>query len=668
MLPKVQVQAPTTGFIIGRSRVGENLSNEEDTVEWIDLLDDATGLHIRRGGTAASGLNNVDTGTLTLTLFDRKRAKMLEDDERIRPNRPIRVITDTKRVDPRYWSMSNPNVPAIGSSSAFESNAVPDEDQVTFIATGISLLYSNSNSLSLHTPLRIPNTPFTADFLLRNNSSTASTVTVTYPSARFTLNGVSYSAGTPVELSLDSEWLPITVAATTSGNHAVQCTIDSNAKLDLEVGTWGYEYTYVTEYPIFTGTVDDLNTTYDAENNHATTTLIGVDAVSSLANTNRYGAVVSEGFETFTQRIRRLAASSQVPFELPDVDYTLHNIDNTNWHTFGSTPSGLTTKLEPLGAGIYFESSASSVITQNAYLFGLEKKLTGLKPGTMYRVQAFADSYEPMVYSIGIAGAGWSPPVQVKSSNAYTQLSWEFLASSTEHDLRISVASRIQRSGLIESLSLLGITMYEYDDSFRLQSIVYESSLANHLTLACDSVGAYWYPAKEGTVNFIRGIDGLTKARFVDIPTNEGDISYTDIGLSYATSNVLNDLNVTNHGRDIEGNADDVTHGYRDITSVATWGQRSGDVDMSLYDIGAFAGSIARRAAQIFEVFANRQRIPTHVTFNASADYQLANDLELQDVISVTRDGTEYTCRVVGIEHEIKPQTWSITLELELFK
>lgn len=75
--------------------------------------------------------------------------------------------------------------------------------------------------------------------------------------------------------------------------------------------------------PIFTGWISDIDMAHaiDKRKNRVTTTVTisAVDAVQAHANTTRYGAITSEGFETWEARIQRLAASSIVPISAPDV-------------------------------------------------------------------------------------------------------------------------------------------------------------------------------------------------------------------------------------------------------------------------------------------------------------------------------------------------------------
>lgn len=80
----------------------------------------------------------------------------------------------------------------------------------------------------------------------------------------------------------------------------------------------------VTGEPVFTGSISDIDMIHeiDKTTNRIRTyvTIQATDNVQTHANTIRYGAIVSGGFERWEARIVRLAGSSQAPIDPPVVD------------------------------------------------------------------------------------------------------------------------------------------------------------------------------------------------------------------------------------------------------------------------------------------------------------------------------------------------------------
>lgn len=78
--------------------------------------------------------------------------------------------------------------------------------------------------------------------------------------------------------------------------------------------------------PLFTARIQDLETTYELDKTTGELTtyvnLISADAIAAHNATRRYGAVTDGGigYETWAQRINRLASSSVMPWEPPEDD------------------------------------------------------------------------------------------------------------------------------------------------------------------------------------------------------------------------------------------------------------------------------------------------------------------------------------------------------------
>lgn len=108
----------------------------------------------------------------------------------------------------------------------------------------------------------------------------------------------------------------LTARLVNAGDPLAGSTLRPNLPLRIRAG----------EEPIFTGRIHDLATTYELDKSSGElTTFVSIsasDAVASLANTIRYGAVTDGGigFETWAQRINRLALSAVTTVDPPGDD------------------------------------------------------------------------------------------------------------------------------------------------------------------------------------------------------------------------------------------------------------------------------------------------------------------------------------------------------------
>lgn len=75
--------------------------------------------------------------------------------------------------------------------------------------------------------------------------------------------------------------------------------------------------------PLFTGRIADVASSYPIDKatgrKRTVVTVTVADAVQIHATTPRYGVQIAAGFETFEDRINRLASSAQAPIEVPTI-------------------------------------------------------------------------------------------------------------------------------------------------------------------------------------------------------------------------------------------------------------------------------------------------------------------------------------------------------------
>lgn len=214
-----------------------------------------------------------------------------------------------------------------------------------------------------------------------------------------------------------------------------------------------------------------------------------------------------------------------------------------------------------------------------------------------------------------------------------------------------------------------------------LARTVYESSLSNHLTLACQTMGAMWYV----------GADGTTRTRILDpdkapqgppftFGTRPGALHHIRSQPSNGLADFVNTLYARQHRAKPDPNnpsswvADDSTElTYYDPVSQGRWGNREAVHDTNYYfRTGDDFSACQARITPARDPKARVRRI----TWNAQESLADIPRLELGNVISytdlsVTRTGPdggtywpEQRAFIIGIHHTITPTRWLIDLDL----
>lgn len=438
--------------------------------------------------------------------------------------------------------------------------------------------------------------------------------------------------------------------------------------------------------PIFTGTVADIAITDDRDGRRYVT-LTASDARTSLANTQRYGAISDggAGYESWAARINRLRTSAQTSTSAPDADPSLTVYDTTTSRTapalFGSIPSGVSNVRAYRSPGepgkptafLYWAEDAG-LTSWGALARGIDVPVSGLTVGATYRVSGavfdrmLAYSPErPVSWKLGVAGKGWADAVEWPAAGATVDLgSLSFVATATTHSLRFANAQPVARTSGSGPFVNLGVRLRVQQvttDPYVLRDVVYESTLANHLDLACNSVGARWWVDRDNIVQFRRAGDRpdvIASLSDVHDPGGPLHVCYQDVTLGYDTRNAINNLSLTNHGRRFDTEtaswaADDQTSVHEDMTAIASWGARSTSVDTSLYTGTGHEADVTIRALELLDGAVTPSVRPTSARFNVADGEHVLEWLDYYSRVQVTRAGTTWTCRVVGIEHEITP-------------
>ncbi|WP_144268256.1 hypothetical protein [Demequina sp. NBRC 110055] len=119
--------------------------------------------------------------------------------------------------------------------------------------------------------------------------------------------------------------------------------------------------------------------------------------------------------------------------------------------------------------------------------------------------------------------------------------------------------------------------------------------------------------------------------------------------------------------------ADDTTLGaFIDHAAAATWGERAEELETAIetgtpYD--SLGEGIEDQAAWLAERLLARYSRPeptvSKVTFDAMECPDIAPQLDIHTKVSVTHRGLTQTSTIVGIDHDIRPDDWFITITLQ---
>lgn len=486
-------------------------------------------------------------------------------------------------------------------------------------------------------------------------------------------------------------------------------------------------YTPAPELVIFTGRILDVQLLerVNKQTNERTifTTITAVDAVPDLTNTTRYGAGAVGGYEKWEERIERLAASSIVPVTLPiegtpvlKYAYDYYDFDGTAsgdgldyWTRFGTYPSGVTGSIQQtavngtfpgqvVGVGIQSDNGFAYPKTLAADTYGAERTITGLTIGKTYKLNmglAYVDPTSVYAlgtvaagehfskYKIGVQGIGHSAEVDLRTGtvsgtrylNAMPE--YEFTATATTHVIEYILSTAATRTAassnpILESVVGYNVDLTEtasaYDE--RLQSLKMETSLARHFSIACDSVGAFWHIDRDNNVKFTRILDSPGPALvFTDIEALDG-LKYTDIKTNYDSRDIVNTLDIYNHGiKDDPENpgstlTDDTVDGFTDETSIATWGSSNGTIDTSLYTGAGHETALADRAAEILDAYQTPKQRFTWLRWNAADDIEAIRKLEIYKQITVAGNYKIQDYRITNIYIEMAPRRCMVDLDI----
>lgn len=440
--------------------------------------------------------------------------------------------------------------------------------------------------------------------------------------------------------------------------------------------------------PLFTGQIRDLALEDRKTDGRLLSTITAADAMASVVNTRRYGAVSDTGQERWHERISRLAQSAQtlvnVPAQEPNDEVIYQQATGTaGW--FDDAESSGDWVSRP--GGIEFYRQWAEPFNLRPGSPRIERLISGFIPGAQYRITGRledltmgASEMLGMVnlHRLGIDGEQF--PTLNPALGPWWDFDYTFTATNDRHQLWVANAANADNVSTIgggydpqyrvrvTGLEIQGIGV---PDPYRLQDTVFESSLANHFDLACNSVGAAWWIDRHGVVQFAaHPALAPVSAVLTDQRAQPGEVEYTDLKLSLSTRDAINSLAVTNHGRIYDTSraawvANNREQVYTSVTGIANWGAISGQVAINLIPT-----QVSTRAAELLAATDTPDLAPVSVEFNALDHPALAATLDIYSRIEIHRQAQTIVCQVIAIRHEIRPTrkgqalTWLTTLTL----
>lgn len=354
--------------------------------------------------------------------------------------------------------------------------------------------------------------------------------------------------------------------------------------------------------------------------------------------------------------------------------------DLDGWTRAGTLPAGMAGfTAEGIRRGtiagrqaLFIENLANAAAELPAGV-GIERVVSGLTIGSAYRFEASAQLSDSAAlateYQLGVVGEGTAAAVTV--TDALTPLgSIEFVADAGSVTLQIRLASSVTvpaATDAVERLAISGVELVELatDYPVRLRSTVYESNLANHFDLACNSAGASWYVGKDGVTRFrLPGAALPVSAVFTD-ESDAGALHYIDVSAAYDTRGMVNRLDVTNYGVDETGEReqnDELV--VVSESSIEAYGVRSGRLQVNLWDQSPYDESLSDRLAELLADAAEPRLFISAVRWNAQENLPAANALDVGQRVTVRFNGTEQDSQIVTLQHDVTPRRWIITATL----
>jgi hypothetical protein len=353
--------------------------------------------------------------------------------------------------------------------------------------------------------------------------------------------------------------------------------------------------------------------------------------------------------------------------------------DLDGWTRVGTKPStisyytaeGLRRGVSGTNQALWVESLSTGNATLAADTFGIQRTFTGLTVGKTYRFEArgtLAGSPRANSYRITVVSEASGAPVDISMETDLPYV--DFVADSTSVVIRIMLAEAVTVTGAVEEVERaafhrLRLTEAVTDYPQRLRETIYESNLANHLDLACNSVGASWFVSPDGVTRFrLPGSVLPVTAIFSDEP-DDTHLHYIDTAAGVDTRSLVNRLDVTNYGVDADRNNEE--NDELVVTSNASidkYGVRTERLETNLWSEAPYDESLGNRLTEILGTQDTADLIISNVKWNAQEDLDMAGVLDVGQRVIVRFNGSEQDSQIVAIQHDITPTRWLMSIDL----
>ncbi|MCD5345048.1 hypothetical protein [Agromyces sp. S2-1-8] len=681
---------------------------DSDAGAWRTLADRVTSVDIKRGAGRSGAANKMEVGTLTARLVGDID---LADDASLRPNSPCRVVMRDARpgASSLVWAPWT-NLPGIVSSGGTvtesgEPGTGAYEVRCTMPGGGSGVFQSTlAIAVFAFDPPMIPGRRYRAAARARYRSlELASPLQITV------LYGTPIALGAP-QLQPGSEFVDLPpfeftapdVLPDSNPQLSIRTTVQIDRAVagnyfDIEVADFRLEMLPEPNTPLITATIADAQQSHvlDKETNKLTTftTIVAADAVAEHAATPRFGAVAGNGLghEPWAERITRLAGSAVAPTAPPTADRELIIYNGpavaglVGWSRYKDDPLFTNTLVEANGV---LTHTFQRVGTSGAILPFWQapyRTFSQLRPGRTYRVEAMGRMLENVggmtgvnQWRLEVAGIANGATATVSSAGYVAIPALQFVATGTAHQIRFAIPGGFTTpSGSATrrfKIALTSIRVIEVarPDDYRLRDVVYESTLANHFDLACNSVGARWWVDAFGVTQFRRALDDQQPvARFSDAST-PGALHYVDVDTGFDTRSTVTALTLKQHGRKADPDnpgsfiADDADAAFVDETAANRWGARADSLDTCLWLGAGHENDLLQRAGEIFTQTARPRYAIPRIRWNAQENVAAAAQLDIYDRVDVefTRRSIAQRARVAGLTHKITPTRWIVEIAL----
>lgn len=393
------------------------------------------------------------------------------------------------------------------------------------------------------------------------------------------------------------------------------------------------------------GVTQDVNLSWSAPSSDGGTAITGYDVHYSTSSsfttytTVSYGVVTSATIsgltygQTYYFRVVAKNAASTAASTTSQASATksvLMVLPGTDgWANFGTLPANNTALIErtavPGTSIVGLHRKVTATATGGSYTtgnFGIERTIGALavvdmpdlEIGRAYTVSGTAklgtSGILGNIYRFAITGIGNGSSVTLSGTTAGTVPSYTFTATATSHVLQFELAESFTVTGTspitVEDVYLYNVTVTRVAEDltvtkgYWIQDNLFSGSLADHYDLTMKSIGGYWWVDKQNKTQFSQDLSYITPVgTFTDgkeyvggvlTPgqSSPGELHYQDIQVGYDSSQVVNDLTVSNEGLYSPSGQNTPTEwkatwNQTNATSQTNWGTRRTELTTNLW-------------------------------------------------------------------------------------